>query len=100
MKTQDMLYLSFLFLGLLLILFPVAKKLYNHYQRERRYRVIIEEMNALFANVNPFHISKKARLQHKNPEHLLYGEINLCALLDLLDLVQPKPKDVFYDLGS
>lgn len=72
----------------------------QQYLRKRKYRKILTEIDALYADINPFHLVKSANLASHNPDDFHYGEINLCAILDLLAIVRPQANDIFYDLGS
>ncbi len=67
--------------------------------RNRKYRQILTAVHTCFQDVDAFSISKNAR-SNSVSEDLYYGEVNLCALLDLMALVKPKPQEVFYDLGA
>jgi len=53
----------------------------------------------LFAHVDGFALSQKARAQHDAMEYV-YGEIDFLAFVALLSLVQPDANTIFYDLGS
>ncbi len=98
---QDDIFVLFLLLVSLLILIPLVKTFYLNYSRKRKYQQIVNELNVLFQDVNPFDISNEARKKiEEPPSDLHYGEIDLCALLDLIALIQPHPSAVFYDLGS
>lgn len=98
---KDILLLCLIFLCLLLTFFPLLKKAYYNYQRKKEYTQILNEVVTLFETVNPFQISKDARKEIADPPpDLVYGEIGICTLLDLLTIIQPKPDALYYDLGS
>lgn len=100
MSTADILYIFALFISLLMF-FPIVKKIFLNWRRKKKYTQILKTLNALFADVNPFQISKEARQHIKVPtSDLHYGEIDTCALLDLMDIVKPSGQGLFYDLGS
>ncbi len=80
-----------------IILYLCTKGRWLSYLRKKRYLIILKEIDLLFHDVNPFKISKMARNKEPN---LIYGEIDICSFLDLLELVSPKPGDILYDLGS
>lgn len=66
--------------------------------RKIKYRRILHTIGELYHRDNPFMIAKAAR-----PDTLsdfYYGEIDLCAFLDLLAMTHPQPNAIFYDLGS
>ncbi len=55
----------------------------------------------LYLGINGNQISKKARATLKTDIYgLMYGEISFESFASLLTVIQPKPTDVFYDLGS
>lgn len=100
MNTIGCLYL--LLLAVCLFgLFPFVKKIILNYLRKKRYLQILKDLDLLFRHTNPFLISKQHRYKTKAPlEDLHYGEINFCALLDLMDIIKPQHQNLFYDLGS
>ncbi len=100
MKQDDVFVLFLLLVGLL-ILIPLVKKIFLDYSRKRKYQKIINELNTLFHDTNPFEVAQEARKKIEKPSpDLHYGEIDICALLDLISHIQPHPKAVYYDLGS
>lgn len=83
------------------ILFPLLKKSYLKYQRKKQYRHIINEIDGLFSDINPYLLSQNSRPFVDVPaSDLVYGEIDLVSLLDLLAIIRPTPNALFYDLGS
>ncbi len=59
---------------------------------------IIDE---IYKNVNGMAISLEARKSlGEQDDTFLYGEAVLYSFADLLNLTEPKPNEVFYDLGS
>jgi len=56
---------------------------------------------SVYKDINGFLVSKQSaeREKHFSPEDV-YGEINNAEFLNLLRRVNPKPGEVFYDLGS
>lgn len=87
-------YLLFACLFVLLVIF--IKKSYDHFYRKIKYQQILNQINKLYQNINPYQISKSERI---GPE-FTYGEIDLCALLDLMEIIRPQKNEIFYDLGS
>jgi precorrin-6B methylase 2 len=100
MISKDTIYIVVLLLCLACC-YPVAKKIYLHYRRKIKYAKIQKELNLLFQDLNPYQVSMAARLKMPNNcGDLTYGEIDTLALLDLLAIIKPPAKCVFYDLGS
>lgn len=86
---------------LLFILFlPWIKQTIEDYFRAKKYLPILTTINTLYADADPFTLSLKARQQASLAPSFTYGEISLCALLDLLEKTRPQKNDTFYDLGS
>lgn len=54
----------------------------------------------LYKGIDGFALSKKARAQTATDLTLTYGEIDYDTFSLLLNYVQPKPGEIFYDLGS
>ncbi|MCS5711364.1 hypothetical protein [Candidatus Berkiella aquae] len=69
------------------------------YLRQYRYRKILQRIAVLYQPHNPYLIAQAAKTKHAD-ENLTYGEIELCAFLDLLAQVNPTQQDILYDLGS
>lgn len=92
------LFLIFLFLFIVTALVaPWARRYYE----QKKSQSIIQSIEGLFRDINPFAISKKAReALPNNPADLVYGEIDLTSFLNLLAKVHPQPHQVFYDMGS
>ncbi len=88
-----------LFVALLGICYRLTKPYYLIHRRQRDYRRILQTVAALYQQENPYIIAKEAR-NHEPDDSLIYGEIDLCALLDLLDHIKPTSNDTLYDLGS
>jgi hypothetical protein len=85
----------------LVALGPFARQFLRAFYRKKKYTHILSVLQDLYQDINPYEISKNASLRAKdNSPDLLYGEIDPCALLDMLDIIKPAPKDIFYDLGS
>lgn len=64
-------------------------------------KVSLERLNAIYADVNAFEISKEARDRSKLYDNaFVYGEIDLPTFAAILTQVSPKPHEIFYDLGS
>jgi hypothetical protein len=89
-----------LVMGLCIVLYPIVKKISYRILRKRRYAEIIKELDALFLSINAFQLSQAVRQDKMLESDFIYGEIDTCALLDLLDIIDPHPECVFYDLGS
>ncbi|MBI2791061.1 MAG: hypothetical protein HYX61_03800 [Gammaproteobacteria bacterium] len=82
-------------------LIPFVKKILRNFHRKRKYTAILKEINLLFQEIDAFKVAKDARIKYeKSLTDLYYGEIDICALLDLLDIASPPQQCVFYDLGS
>lgn len=64
-----------------------------------RYRKILQRITTLYQPHNPYLIAQAAKTKHAD-ENLTYGEIELCAFLDLLAQVNPSQQDILYDLGA
>lgn len=66
-----------------------------------RFNKINNQISQLYKDVNPYQISIKARqdlgMEDKN---LVYGEVNIITLLEILHDLSPPADSVFYDLGS
>lgn len=93
--------LFLLLIGLLFILFaPWLKKRFHEWQRHRKYSAIIQQIHALYQDTDPYLLSLQTRKQDSSLPNGAYGEISLCALLDLLKEIDFSPNDIFYDLGS
>lgn len=97
----DILYYIALFSFVLLLIYLVAKEPFYHYQRKKKYTQILNTINKLYQDINPFEISTTHRIANNiaDPD-FHYGEISLCALLDLVAMIDPRPNDTFYDVGS
>jgi len=96
---KDIIYLAFLILSISLILILSLTNPIKNYLRRYRYAKIIHTINALYADINAFLLSQEEREQILAPE-LYYGEMDLCAFLDLMAIIKPKANQRFYDLGS
>jgi len=90
---------TLLIILLLGIGYRLTKPHYLSFQRQKNYRRILPVVEAFYKRENPYLLSKNVRPDDAN-DNLIYGEIDLCALLDLLDHIKPTVLDVFYDLGS
>lgn len=88
-----------LMIALLGVCYRFARPYFHSYMRQRDYRRILKAVGAFYKHGNPYLIAKEAR-KNDPDDSLIYGEIDICALLDLLDYIKPTEKDVFYDLGS
>ena len=54
----------------------------------------------LYSDINAFEISMDSRKKRDmNHQSLTYGEIEFSSFKEILDLVSPKPGEIFYDLG-
>ncbi|MBS0290633.1 MAG: hypothetical protein JSS07_11445 [Proteobacteria bacterium] len=95
---MQILFVTFLLLCGLIMLIPLGTVCFRHYKRRISYGRILKTIDSLFVNTNPFAIAKSARIQDST--EFLYGEIEICTLLDLVACTQPLSKQVFYDLGS
>ncbi len=93
---NNTLYLLLLILAGLM-LFPLARNAWLKHQRKRKYQSILNTLQRLYANTNPFDVAKQAR--NTNTTENVYGEIHPVALLDLLAKIPPQ-KGLCYDLGS
>ncbi|HRE32268.1 MAG TPA: hypothetical protein PLD88_09875 [Candidatus Berkiella sp.] len=67
--------------------------------RRYHYRKILQRIAILYQSHNPYLIAQAAKTEHSD-ENLTYGEIELCAFLDLLAQINPTQQDILYDLGS
>lgn len=58
-------------------------------------------VDALYADMTSSSVSVKARSdnEYTNNMSFVYGDTNLDLLFEVLEFLQPKPGDVFYDLG-
>ncbi len=59
-----------------------------------------KQFDELYQNVNGTYLSKLDRKKRPEALNLLYGEVTFEGFYQLLQLVKPKSKEVFYDLGS
>ena len=89
MTLFGILLLFFAFLGLFS---PWIKKAFESYLRQKRYVPILNKINFLYHDINPFEISLKARSPKSS---FIYGEISLCTLLDLLEITHPQKNETF-----
>ena len=64
-------------------------------------RIVAEIIEKLYKSVDGMRISldERNRLDISSSD-LTYGEINPVTFADMLEVVEPKPGEVFYDLGS
>lgn len=77
-------------------LIPFVKKILRNFHRKRKYTAILKEINFLFQEIDAFKVAKDARIKYeKSLTDLYYGEIDICALLDLLDIASPPQQCVF-----
>ncbi len=87
-----------------LIASTLVHAFYSHVrmrQFKNRTKRIVSALEKAYARVNPYQISQRARQQQQLAcPALVYGEINLYALAELLLLVKANSHDIFYDLGS
>jgi hypothetical protein len=88
-----------LIVALLSIGYRLAKPYYLDLLRQRDYRRILQMVTAFYQQENPYIIAQEAKSDEPD-DSLIYGEIDLCALLDLLAHIKPTANDIFYDLGS
>lgn len=91
---------------ILILFIPIGglvyfKKIRPYFIRRRFYQ-ITNEINKIYADVNPFKVSLESRklYPHFKKEELVYGEIEIPTLLALCRKISPHKKQVFYDLGS
>lgn len=89
--------LSLLFICLLglLAFLPLKKTI----QRKKQRRVL-QTVQQLFADTDPFSLAKQAREHLAGRDDLIYGEMLLNTWLELLTQLSLQPNQVFYDLGS
>lgn len=79
-------------------LWKIAK---HHFKHQKYYHQLLTLMQQLFADVNPFQISRDNREEHQGcSDILIYGEITYPSLTELLAIVEPKSNEIFYDLGA
>ncbi|MGD9591902.1 MAG: hypothetical protein AB7V32_05235 [Candidatus Berkiella sp.] len=81
------------------MLFPLSKSWYLAYYRKTRYRYILNTLQSLYGNTDPFAIAKHAKSKQKESSELTYGEINSITILDLFARISPR-NELVYDLGS
>lgn len=94
--------LSILFVTALLAL--ALPKAFTQWKLRRWYKALNLKkhaivFNQLYANIDGFNLSKKARSQGDAFE-FLYGEIEFIPFIALLSQLQLDDKTIFYDLGS
>lgn len=67
-----------------------------HYDRCRRI------FDQVYEDVNPYAVSLKEREDKdlKNDNTYVYGEVKFFSFAQILEMAEPKPGEVFYDLGS
>lgn len=90
---------TLLVIVLIVLAYMLIKPYYYARKRHHEYSQILQIVNVLYKQSNPYLIAKEAQ-NHYQGDSLTYGEISLCALLDLLALIKPTVNDRFYDLGS
>lgn len=83
----------------IILFFPWFKREFDNYSRKKAYLPILKKIQFLYQDVNPYELSLKAR-STQDPTDLVYGEVSLCTLLDLMQKTLPKANERFYDLGS
>ncbi len=98
MKT-NLFYFILLLLALLMML-PLAKQAFIKHRRKTTYRFILENLQSLYADTNPFDVALNANKYRLDNVEYLYGEVLPVTLLDLVALLPPKKNQIFYDLGS
>ncbi|KTC64751.1 putative methyltransferases (plasmid) [Legionella adelaidensis] len=98
--------MEFLFLsGLVIIatfafLYPwITKRKVRKWYKHNHIKKYEQVFNHLYANINGFILSKKAR-DEKDALEYLYGEIDFVSFIALLSNVTVDESTVFYDLGS
>lgn len=97
----DIILLLLLACFMVVIFAPFAKKRFVEWQRQKKYLAIINDIHGLYKDIDPYQLSLQARIQNPAlPDSLTYGEISLCALLDLLKEISFHENAIFYDLGS
>lgn len=98
MEKIIIILLIFLFI---LCSIPPIKKFY-YWKKHRKLMINSETIfNILYSKVNAIEISLKDRSELKNDHFgLIYGEIVFESFAYLLSVVNPKPGEIFYDLGS
>jgi len=61
----------------------------------------LQIVNQLYEKINGFDISVKERDRlASNDSSLIYGELTTRSFKEILEVVNPNPSEVFYDLGS
>lgn len=69
------------------------------FRRKERYRNILDKIDAAYEGVDTYAASKTYRMD--SPQYdLLYGEVTIPVLLDMMDRLNPPENALFYDLGS
>jgi hypothetical protein len=98
-------WLEFLITAVIILLFTLCSRRWRRQVAIRRWRraLALDKHQAvyqqLFADVDGFRLSKRARTGQDAPEYL-YGEIDFASFIALLSRCKPNPSTVFYDLGS
>jgi hypothetical protein len=88
-----------LIIALLGICYRFANRYYLSYLRRHHYSRILQTVNAVYQQKNTHFLAQQAREDHSN-DSFIYGEIDVCTLLDLLAYIKPTANDIFFDLGS
>lgn len=78
-----------------------VKKYLKHHPYQKRLILAEQFFNSLYAGINPVSVSCKERDNlGLDDDACVYGEIQFLPFFALLDKVEPRANEVFYDLGS
>lgn len=98
MNQQDYLYILLLFIAVTPFLI-IAARAYTHLRRKQQYKKIMLEIENCYSGQDTYTTAKKHRHLYFGYD-LVYGEIMIYTLLDLLNSLKPSEHKIFYDLGS
>jgi SAM-dependent methyltransferase len=101
--VENAFVLAILACGLLAFYQLTLRGLRKHQKASKKSQMLRAEklVDALYlGEASPFQISRSYRDEHNiQGEEYTYGEVMVQTLAKLLEYVQPKPGEIFYDLG-
>lgn len=86
----------------LFILKPYLKtKEFRAWRNQPHIKRTLQALKQLYQPVNTLEIARSAWDKRQMPDYaFIYGEIDIISFIAILEVVQPKSGEIFYDLGS
>jgi len=78
----------------------IIKNIYSKIQKRQRSKITRRLLNQIYYQTNSMGISRSERNRlNIDTDDFIYGEIEFSSFSNILDRVQPRSNEIFYDLG-